>query len=62
MGLLTDPGMEGGWLGTVLLSHHCKLAALLYVIGFVWFIGLAHNSMNHGEYIGYKLFFIYLII
>lgn len=49
MGLLTDPGVEGGWLGNTLLKHHKLLAALLYFLGTAWFLALAHNSMNHGK-------------
>ncbi|KAA0191011.1 hypothetical protein HAZT_HAZT011698 [Hyalella azteca] len=50
MGLLTDPGMEGGWLSNVLLAHEKILSVLLYCVGAIWFLALAHNSMNHETY------------
>ncbi|KAF2352581.1 GPI transamidase component Gaa1 [Trinorchestia longiramus] len=50
MGLLTDPGMEGGWLSNLLLAHEKTLSILLYLVGVVWFLSLAHNSMNHETY------------
>uniref|UniRef100_A0A2P2HZ56 GPI-anchor transamidase component GPAA1 n=1 Tax=Hirondellea gigas TaxID=1518452 RepID=A0A2P2HZ56_9CRUS len=50
MGLLTDPGVEGGWLSNMLMAHHKLLATLFYVVGTCWFLALAHNSMNHGTY------------
>lgn len=50
MGLLTDPSVEGGWLGNKLLAHHKVLSTLLYLAGTAWFLTLAHNSMNHGQW------------
>ncbi|MCL4131688.1 UNVERIFIED_CONTAM: hypothetical protein GTU68_055066 [Idotea baltica] len=50
MGLLTDPGVEKSMIPAFLFSYHRLLAVLFYVIGIVWFLGLAHNSLNHGTY------------
>ncbi|KAK3878503.1 hypothetical protein Pcinc_016848 [Petrolisthes cinctipes] len=50
MGLLTDPGTERSQLPALLERHHRPLCVTLYIIGLVWFLALAHNSLNHGTY------------
>ncbi|XP_042219524.1 glycosylphosphatidylinositol anchor attachment 1 protein-like [Homarus americanus] len=50
MGLLTDPGMERSQLPALLEKYHRPICVILYVVGIVWFMALAHNSLNHGTY------------
>ena len=50
MGLLSDPSIEESLVGRKLLKHSSVLSSLLYVGGIVWFLSLAHNSMNHGKH------------
>lgn len=50
MGLLTDPGMERSRLPALLEKHHRPICVILYVLGILWFMALAHNSLNHGTY------------
>lgn len=51
MGLLTDPGVEKSMIPAILFSYHKILATLFFLIGIIWFLGLAHNNLNHGKYI-----------
>lgn len=50
MGLLTDPGMERSRLPAILEKHHRPICIVLYVVGIIWFVALAHNAFNHGTY------------